>query len=57
MRNKYIKNVKITEAEFHQILKLFCLEMEAGKIAEFMGKNRVSINRIFGKIRERIAEN
>ena len=37
MRNKYIKKAKISEAEFRQILKLFCLEMEAGKIAEFMG--------------------
>jgi transposase len=56
MRNKYIKNAKISEAEFRQILKLFCLEMEAAKTAKFMGINRVSVNRIFDKIRERIAD-
>jgi hypothetical protein len=51
MKNKYIKNAKILEAEFCQILKLFCLEMEAEKISEFMGINRVTVNRIFGKIK------
>ena len=56
MKNKYIKNAKISHAQFRQILKLFCLEMETQKIAEFMGINRVTINRILGKIRERIAE-
>jgi transposase len=30
--------------------------MEAAKIAEFMGLNRVKVNRILSKIRERIAE-
>ena len=56
MRNKYMKNAKISEAEFRQILKLFSLEMEATKIAEFIGLNRVTVNRILSKIRERIAE-
>jgi len=56
MKNKYVKNAKISEAEIRRILKLFCLEMEAEKISEFIGINRVTANRILGKIRERIAE-
>lgn len=56
MRNKYLKNAKISEAEFRVILRLFCLEMEAKKVADFTGLNRVTINRIFDKIRTRIAE-
>jgi transposase len=56
MKNKYIKNAKISEAQFRQILKLFCLEMEAEKISEFMSINRVTVNRIFCKIRERISD-
>ena len=56
MKNTYIKNAKISEAEFRQILKLFSLEMEAAKIAEFMGINRVTVNRILSKIRTHIAE-
>jgi transposase len=55
MKNKYIKNAKISEVQFRQILKLFCLEMEAQKISEFMKINRVTVNRILGKIRERIS--
>ena len=49
MKNKYIKNVKISEAVFRQLLKLFCLEMEAAKIAEFIEINRVTVNRILNK--------
>jgi transposase len=47
---------KISEAEFRQILRLFSLEMEADKIAKFRGINRFTVNRILGKIRERISE-
>ncbi|MDR0437920.1 MAG: IS1595 family transposase [Bacteroidales bacterium] len=56
MKNKYIKNAKISEAKFRVILKLFCLGLEAQKVAEFVNVNRVTVNRIFNKIRERIAE-
>ena len=56
MKNKYVKNAKISETAFRQILKLFSLEMEAAKIAEFMGLNQVTVNRILSKIRARIAE-
>jgi len=33
MKNNYIKNAKISEGKFRQILKLFCLEMDAQKIS------------------------
>jgi len=56
MKNKYLKNAKISEASFRIILRLFCLEMEAKKVSEFTGLNRVTINRIFDKIRVRISE-
>ncbi|MCL2417108.1 MAG: IS1595 family transposase, partial [Bacteroidales bacterium] len=56
MKNKYLKRTKISEAKFKVILKLFCLGMEAQNVAEFVNLNRVTVNRIFNKIRERIAE-
>jgi transposase len=56
VNNKHLKNAKISEAQFRVILKLFCLEMQAAKVAEFVGLNRVTINHIFDKIRVRIAE-
>ncbi len=56
MSNKYLKYSKISEAQFRTILKLFCLGMEAAKVAEYVGVNRLTANRIFDKIRVRIAE-
>jgi transposase len=56
MSNKYFFRTKISEEKFRVILRLFCLGMEAKKVAEFTGVNRNSINNIFNKIRERIAE-
>jgi len=38
------------------VLRLFSLDIEAKKVAEFTGLNRGTINNIFGKLRERIAE-
>lgn len=56
MANKYLKYSKISEAQFRTILRLFCLEMESAKVAEYIGVNRLTVNRIFDKIRVRIAE-
>jgi transposase len=40
--------------KFRVILRLFCMEIEAKKVAEFVHVNCVIINRIFDKLRERI---
>lgn len=55
MKNKYIKHTKISEAQFRTVLKLFCLDMEASKSAQFVGLSRITINRIYDQLRERIA--
>lgn len=56
MSNKYFFRANISEEKFRLILRLFCLDMEAKKVAEFTGINRSSINNIYHKLRERIAE-
>ncbi len=56
MHNKYLKNTKISEAQLRVILKLFCLDMPAASVAKFVGVHRTTVNRIFDKIRVRIAE-
>ncbi len=56
MRNKYVKNAKISEAKFREILRLFCLDIEAKKVSELTKLNRVTVNKFYRKIRERIAE-
>ena len=55
-KNKYIKRSKISEPKFRQIVKLFCMDLNANQIAELTGLNRNTINRYLGGIRQRIAE-
>jgi transposase len=54
MKNKYIYGSKISVEKFRVILRLFCMEIEAKKVAELVHLNRVTINRIFDKLRERV---
>lgn len=56
MRNKYFFRAKISEEKFRIVLRLFCLDMEAKKVAKFTGLNRSTVNNIYNKLRERIAE-
>ena len=55
-KNKYIKRSKISEAKFRQIVKLFCMDLNANQIAELADLNRNTINKYLGGIRQRIAE-
>lgn len=56
MKNKYIIRSRISEKKFREILRLFSLDIEAKKVAEITRISRPTINKIFDKIRERIAE-
>lgn len=56
MKNKYIIRSRISAVKFREILYLFCIDIEAKKVAEITGISRPTINKIFDKIRERIAQ-
>ena len=56
IKNKYVKNSKISEAKFREILRYFALDLEANKIAILTNISRNTINKYLLKIRERIAE-
>jgi transposase len=56
MQNKYMYHSKISSRKFREILKYFCLEIDAEKTAILVNLNLNTAHRIFGKIRERIAE-
>ena len=56
MSNKYYFHGRISEEKFRTVLRLFCLDIEAKKSAAFTGLNRGTVNAIFNKLRERIAE-
>jgi hypothetical protein len=48
MSNKYFFRAKISDEKFLMVLRLFCLNIEAKKVAEFTGLNRETVNNIFG---------
>ncbi|WP_434352914.1 IS1595 family transposase [Psychrobacter sp. HD31] len=54
--NKYYKRSHISEAKFRQIIKLFCHDLPASKVSEMSGVSRVTINKLFLKLRVRIAQ-
>ena len=56
MSNKYFFRGKISEEKFRRIVRLFCLDIEAKKSAELTDLNRSTVNNIYRKLRERIAE-
>ena len=53
--NKYYKRSHISEAKFRQIIKLFCHDLPASKVAQMTDVSRVTINRIYLKLRIRVA--
>lgn len=54
--NKYVYRSRISEAKFRQLLKLFCLDLTATKIAELTYLSRNSVNKYLKAIRVRIAQ-
>ena len=56
MKNKYIYRSRISEKKFREILRLFCLDIEAVKVAKLTGVSRQTINKIFDRIRQLIAQ-
>ncbi len=56
MKNRYCKRSRISEKKFREIVKLFCLDLEATKIAKLIGLSPQSINKYLGGIREKVVE-
>ena len=56
MKNKYMIHSRISEKKFREILKYFCLDLEAKKIAEICKISRPCVNRILREIRILIAK-
>jgi transposase len=56
MKNKYINRAHISEGKFREVLKYFCADQTAAQAAELSGLSRNTINRLFHKLRLRIAK-
>jgi len=54
--NRYYQCAKISERKARQIIKYFALDLTANKTAQLTGLTHQSVNRIYLKIRQRIAE-
>ena len=54
--NKYKKRSRVSDAKFRQILKLFCVDLNASQIAELTSLNRNTVNSYLRTFRLRIAE-
>lgn len=56
VKNRYIVRSRISEKKFKQIVKYFCMDLDAVKIAELSGMSRISINKYFMGIRRVLAK-
>lgn len=56
IRNKYVKNAKISEPILREILKYFVLDLDAHTLALLTKLNRNTVNRYLLLIRQRIAD-
>ena len=55
MKNKYIHRSKISEAKFRQLIRCFCLDLNACQISSLTHLTRDTINCYFHMIRKRVA--
>lgn len=55
MTNKYVKRSKTSESKFRELLRLFCLDIDAHNISLLTHLNRNTVNRYLYLIRKRIA--
>ena len=56
VRNRYFRRSRVSAAKFRLLLRLFCLDMEATKIAKLTGLNRNSVNLYCLHFRRRLAQ-
>ncbi|MGD1089304.1 MAG: IS1595 family transposase [Verrucomicrobiota bacterium] len=56
MRNRYFRRSRVSAAKFRLLLRLFCLDMEATKVAQLTGLNRNWVNQYFQHFRRRLAQ-
>jgi transposase len=56
MKNKYIKNAKISEAKTRELTKGFALDIPALTLSQLVGLNRNTVQRFYDAMRLRILE-
>ena len=51
MKNRYIIRSRISEKKFREILKYFCMDLEAVKVAKLSNISKKTIDKIFKQLR------
>lgn len=54
--NRYYRRSRIAEKKFREIIKYFALDLTANRTAELTGLTHKTVNQIYLKIRQRLAE-
>ncbi len=55
-KNRYYRGSHISERKFRQLVRYFTLDLSATDVAQLTGLTRKTVNTIFLKIRQRIAQ-
>ncbi len=55
VKNRYVIRCRITENKFRAILRLFCLDIEACKVAQITGISGPASSQLYIQIRQHIA--
>ncbi|WP_424946826.1 hypothetical protein [Candidatus Spongiihabitans sp.] len=55
MKNKHVIRCRISENKFRAIPRLFCLDIEACKVAQITGVSGPATSRLYTQIRQHIA--
>ncbi len=53
-KNRYLKNSRISEAKFRQVLKLFCDDFIATQVSQQAGLVRKTVNKLFMLFRKKM---
>ena len=54
--NRYYRRSRVTEHKFRLIIKYFALDLTTNRTAQLTGLTHKSVNQIYLKIRQRLAE-
>jgi transposase len=54
VKNKYLKNARISEGKFREVLRYFCTDLPALTAARLSALNYRTVHRLYGLLRERM---
>ena len=56
MRNRYLKHAHVSDREFRQVLKMYCVDIGALTASKLTGLNKNTTHRLYGLLRARVLE-